>query len=111
MGMENDTADVFDNLYEFIEETSLYATNITVLTPFPGTETYRKYKSEGRLISEDWSAYNGFELTFKPNNMTVEEFEKGYIDLNMRLNSADRMNRIVEHFKTVFTNKISGTSK
>ena len=107
VGMENDTTDVFDNLYEFIEETSLYATNITVLTPFPGTETYQKYKSEGRLISEDWSAYNGFELTFKPNNMTVEELEKGYMDLNMRLNSADRMNRIVNYFKTVFTNKNS----
>jgi radical SAM superfamily enzyme YgiQ (UPF0313 family) len=108
VGMENDTVDVFDNLYGFIEETSLYATNITVLTPFPGTEIYEKFKREGRLISEDWSAYNGFELTFKPNNMTVEEFEKGYMDLNMRLNSSDRMSRIINHFKTVFTNKNSG---
>ena len=105
VGMENDTADVFDSLYEFIEETSLYATNITVLTPFPGTETYLKYKSEGRLISEEWSDYNGFELTFKPNNMTITEFEKGYRDLNVRLNSTDRMNRMIEHFKTVFANK------
>lgn len=107
VGMENDTPNVFDNLYDFIEETSLYATNITVLTPFPGTETYEKFKREERLISEDWSAYNGFELTFKPINMTVEELEKGYMDLNMRLNSADRMNRIVNYFKTVFTNKNS----
>lgn len=105
VGMENDTADVFDKLYEFIEETSLYATNITTLTPFPGTETYQKYKSEGRLLSEDWSQYNGFDLTFKPNNMTLEEFEKGYMDLNMRLNSTERIKRIINHFKTVFTNK------
>jgi len=107
VGMENDTADVFDRLYEFIEETSLYATNITVLTPFPGTETYEKFKTEGRLLSEDWSAYNGFELTFKPNNMTIEEFEKGFWELNMRLNSTERMNRVINHFKTVFNNKKS----
>ena len=107
VGMENDTPDVFDSLYEFIEETSLYATNITVLTPFPGTETYDNFKREGRLTSVDWSSYNGFELTFKPNNITVAEFEKGFIDLNMRLNSADRMNRIINHFKTVFANKNS----
>lgn len=111
VGMENDTIDVFDNLYKFIEETSLYATNITVLTPFPGTETYEKYKSEGRLISEDWSDYNGFELTFKPNNMTIEEFKKGYMNLNVQLNSTDRMNRMIEHFKTVFTNKSLRASK
>ena len=108
VGMENDMPDVFDNLYEFIEETSLYATNITILTPFPGTETYDNFKREDRLISEDWSSYNGFELTFKPNNMTVEEFEKGYMSLNIRLNSADRMNKVINHFKTVFTNKNSG---
>jgi radical SAM superfamily enzyme YgiQ (UPF0313 family) len=107
VGMENDAADVFDNLYEFIEEISLYATNITVLTPFPGTETYEKLKHEKRLFSNDWSAYNGFELTFKPNKMTIEEFEKGFMDLNKRLNSTERMNRVINHFKTVFTNKNS----
>ncbi len=106
LGMDNDTADVFENLYKFIEDTSLYATNITVLTPFPGTDTYEIFKREERLLSQDWSAYNGFELTFKPYNMTIEEFEKGYVNLNMRLNSTDRMNRIIDHFKMVFTNKI-----
>ena len=111
VGMENDTTDVFDRLYEFIDETSLYATNITVLTPFPGTKTYEKFKREGRLISEDWSLYNGFELTFKPNKMTVEEFEKGFVNFNMRLNSTERMNRIITHFKAVFTNKNLEASK
>ncbi len=105
VGMENDMADVFDNLYGFIEETSLYATNITVLTPFPGTETYEKLKREDRLFSKDWSTYNGFELTFQPNNMTIGEFEKGYMEFNIRLNSTERMKRIINHFKTVFTNK------
>lgn len=105
VGMESDTMDVFDRLYKFIEETSLYATNITVLTPFPGTEIYQKYKSEGRLASEDWFAYNGFELTFMPSNMTLEEFEKGYMGLNMQLNSPNRMNGVINYFKMVFTNK------
>jgi len=105
VGMENDTVDVFDNLYAFIEETSLYATNITVLTPFPGTKIYEKLKYERRLISKDWTAYNGFELTFKPNHMTIEEFEKGYTGLNTQLNSTERMYRVIEHFKTVFAAK------
>ena len=109
LGLDNDTPDVFDNLYSFIEETALYATNITILTPFPGTETYEKLKTEGGLHSNDWSAHNGFELTFKPNNMTIEEFEKGFTNLNMRLNSTERINRVINHFKTVFNSKHSGT--
>jgi len=102
VGMENDTAGVFEKLYEFIEETCLYATNITVLTPFPGTEIYDNLNREGRLLPKDWSAYNGFELTYKPYNMTIEEFEKGFINLNVRLNSGERMNKVINHFKTVF---------
>ncbi len=105
VGMENDTVDVFENLYKFIEETSLYATNITILTPFPGTEIYEKFKREGRLLSNDWSVYNGFELTYKPNNMTIEELQKGYVDLNIKLNSTERMKRVIDHFKVVLTSK------
>lgn len=105
VGLENDSPDVFDHLYEFIEETSLYATNITILTPFPGTDIYEKLKSEERLLTEDWTAYNGFELTFIPNNMTAKEFEKGYMDINIRLNSTERMKRIIDHFKKIFTYK------
>jgi len=105
VGMENDTKDVFEKLYEFTEGTSLYATNITVLTPFPGTDTYERLKCEGRLITHDWSEYNGFELTFKPYNMTVEEFEKGFMDLNTRLNSDERKNKVIDHFKAIFGNR------
>ena len=101
LGFDNDTVEVFEDLYKFIEETSLYATNITILTPFPGTKTYCELKKENRLVCENWSAYNGFELTFKPKNMTVQEFECGYKELNIKLNSSERINRMINHFKTV----------
>jgi len=101
LGMDNDNASVFENLYKFVEETLLYATNITVLTPFPGTELYKQYESEGRLISKDWSMYNGFDLTFQPKNMTCNEFYNGYAELNTRLNSTDRMNKLINHFKSL----------
>jgi len=104
VGMDHDTPAVFDILYDFVMETSLYATNITVLTPFPGTKTYEIFRRENRLLTQDWSKYNGFELTFRPKNMTISEYSRGYARLNARLNSEKRLNKITEYFKSVFKN-------
>ncbi len=104
VGMDHDTPAVFDILYDFIMETSLYATNITVLTPFPGTKTYDIYRRENRLLTQDWSKYNGFELTFRPKNMTIAECSRGYAKLIDQLNSDKRINKITEYFKSVFKN-------
>ncbi len=104
VGMDHDTPAVFDILYDFVMETSLYATNITILTPFPGTKTYEIFQRENRLLTRDWSKYNGFELTFQPKNMTISECNRGYARLNEQLNSPKRINNIAEYFKSVFKN-------
>ena len=104
VGMDHDTPAVFDILYDFIMETSLYATNITILTPFPGTQTYKTFRRENRLLTQDWSKYNGFELTFQPKSMTIDECNRGYAKLIDQLNSEKRINKITEYFKSVFKN-------
>lgn len=105
LGMDDDTPEYFDKLYQFILETHIYATNITVLTPFPGTETYKQLKSQNRILTNDWSKYNGFELTFKPKKMEIDEFEEKYSELYKRVNSTERTNCISEHFTNIFKQK------
>jgi len=105
LGMDEDTYEYFDKLYNFILQTRIYATNITVLTPFPGTETYRNLNSQNRILTNDWSRYNGFELTFKPRKMRVDEFEEEYTKLNRRINSADRRNKVSDYFINIFKQK------
>ncbi len=105
LGLENDTLDTFDRLYEFIQETCLYATNITVLTPFPGTEIYERLKREGRITVADWSKYNGFELTFETKNMKREEFEAGWQKFMQQLNSPERLNKVITFFKGIINAK------
>ena len=105
LGLDEDTEEVFTELYGFIENTNLYATNVTVVTPFPGTALYQKLKDENRLIESDWSKYNGFELTFKTKRITHENFEEGLVWLYKKLDSAKRIVKVLNYFKSVIKQK------
>jgi radical SAM superfamily enzyme YgiQ (UPF0313 family) len=112
IGLDDDKEDVFDKIEEFVLETNLYATNITILTPFPGTRLYKRYKEINRLFDTDWSRYNGFELTFDFNNMKKEDFEKKFFKLYQNLNSKERITNVLNYFKNVLNekNKIKGST-
>jgi|AGTN01.1.fsa_nt_gi Fe-S oxidoreductase len=99
LGMDDDTEETFDKLYDFIESTCLYGTNITVMTPFPGTKTFDALLKEGRIYSLDWSLYDGFTLVYRLANMEPDKFLEKYHELICRVNSQKRINRVAEYFK------------
>lgn len=101
LGLENDEITVFDELYRFITDTNLYATNITILTPFPGTRLFSQYEHEDRLVTRDWTRYNGFELTYRPRKISVDEFEKGFVRLYEQLDSSERIDKLILYFKDI----------
>ncbi len=48
--------------------------------PLPKTPVYSKLKEENRLITEEWSYYNGkTRVAFIPKNMSAEELFEGYM--------------------------------
>lgn len=106
LGLEEDTINVFEDLYNFVERTNLYATNITILTPFPGTKLYQMLQEENRIINDDWSKYNGFELNFIPKNIPISEFEEQFLQLYRKLDSEERINSIINYFKAIFSKKV-----
>jgi len=76
----NDTDDVedFRKLVDFIDETNIFTSQITVSTPFPGTKLYKRLEDEGRLLHKDWNKYDIQTAVFKPKNMTTEELQNGF---------------------------------
>ena len=44
-----------------------------ILTPYPGTALFERYRREGRLLTTDWDKYNGATVVFQPKRMTVEQ--------------------------------------
>lgn len=79
-GLDTDTKDVFKETLDACNELGIDGVTASILTPLPGTPIYEQMKNEGRLISTDWTYYNGkTRVAFKPKNMTAEELYEGYM--------------------------------
>lgn len=76
-GWDTDTKDVFQNTVDFVLETDIDMPVFFPLTPFPGTDIYKEFKSQGRILSNDWSQYNWNKCVYLPKNMTGEELLEG----------------------------------
>ena len=86
LGLDGTDAGSFDAVYEFVRETGLYEVQITVVTPFPGTPLYRRLLAQGRIIEPGaWERCTLFDVNFIPERMTVEELERGFRDLMVRI--------------------------
>jgi radical SAM superfamily enzyme YgiQ (UPF0313 family) len=78
LGLDAHTPDIFPELLEFVRSSGLAEVQITVLTPFPGTALYHRLRREGRLLRERfWDDCTLFDVSYRPQRMTVEELENG----------------------------------
>jgi radical SAM superfamily enzyme YgiQ (UPF0313 family) len=81
-GYEWDTAESFGESVEFARRHGFYIAAFNHLTPFPGTELYRRLQAEGRLLYDAWwldDAYGYNRVPFRPERLTAEEVERGCV--------------------------------
>ena len=64
--------------WNFLARTKLPTMALHVLTPYPGTQIYQRFKDQGRIISHDWSHYDHHTVVFQPKNMTPQELAEGH---------------------------------
>src|ERR1043166_4021371 len=90
LGLDGDTPEIFDNVFEFVRDSGLYEVQITFLTAFPGTPLYRRLKAEGRLLRDHaWDLCTLFDLNIQPKNMSIAELQKGFLKLAKTLYSEE----------------------
>jgi hypothetical protein len=41
-----------------------------IAVPFPATALFRRLKAQSRILTEDWSLYDGQHVVFEPKNMS-----------------------------------------
>ena len=80
-GLDGDTKDTFDKTLKWIVDNKIETVTSHILTPYPGTKLYKKFKTTGRLISDDYEKYNTANVVFKPKNMTEQELQHGYLKI------------------------------
>ena len=74
-GGDADTADTIRETADFALEAKIDSIQFMMLTPMPGTPLYEQLESEGRIITYDWSLYEGQHAVFKPVMISPEDLQ------------------------------------
>ncbi len=77
-GFDTDDLGVFDRTLEFALTAKVDVGYFSILTPYPGTRLHRRLKAERRLLTEDWSLYDGARVVYRPRNFTPEQLLEGH---------------------------------
>jgi len=78
-GFDDDDKSIFEKTLVFLEKTKIPSATFNILTPYPGTAIFKRFKKEGRLLSQNWWDYNHRTVVFRPKNLTQEELAEGFI--------------------------------
>ena len=76
-GLDEDGPDVFRRTAEFAVDARIDLPRFAILTPFPGTPLHARLASEGRILTRDWSLYDGQHAVFQPALMDTKTLYEG----------------------------------
>lgn len=79
-GFDGDDESTFETTLRGATRAAIDGATVSILTPFPRTPLYEDLKRDGRLLTEDWSYYNGkTAVAFQPARMSPEALWQGYM--------------------------------
>ena len=76
-GFDADNRDTFAETVDFIVTAGMDLPRYAILTPFPATPLFQRLKQEGRILTEDWSLYDGQHVVFQPRQLSPAELLRG----------------------------------
>jgi len=77
-GLDSDTKEVFDAAHDFLTRSKSAFFQACVMTPYPGTPVFNKLRTEGRILTDDWTRYDASKVIIRPENISPEELLDGY---------------------------------
>ena len=77
-GLDSDDEGVLERTVNFVRKAKLEVAYYSILTPYPGTRLQRRLVTEGRVLSERWSLYDGSHVVYRPKTFTPEALLSGY---------------------------------
>ena len=88
-GFDADTPEVFESTLQACEQLGIDGATVSILTPLPKTPIYDQMKAEGRLITDNWSHFNGkTHVAYMPKNMTAAQLYDGYVSFRKKFYSS-----------------------
>jgi len=77
LGSDADTDKSFSETVRFARKNKIDSVQFLILTPFPGTRQYKTFEAERRMLSYEWSRYDGFQAVYLPKHITPYQLQKG----------------------------------
>lgn len=80
IGYDFDHKNSFNPIFEFAMKNNLMLANFNPLIPMPGTDLYKRFEEEGRLIYKKWwldPSYRYGDTVYRPKGMSPEELANG----------------------------------
>jgi radical SAM superfamily enzyme YgiQ (UPF0313 family) len=79
LGLDSHDVSIFETTKSFVNNSKLSEVQITLLTPFPGTELYTQFRRDKRLLRESfWDECTLFDVTYHPSRMSTQELKQGF---------------------------------
>ncbi len=73
-GIYGETKDTIQKTIDYALNSEPDSVQFTILTPFPGTRLFEELDRQGKILTRDWSRYDGhYHCVFKPDNLTPED--------------------------------------
>jgi radical SAM superfamily enzyme YgiQ (UPF0313 family) len=77
-GFDEDDVGIFRRTAAFLDEACVDVATVSMVVPMPGTPTFRHLRADGRILTTDWSRYDGKKhCVFEPARMSPQQLEAG----------------------------------
>ncbi|MFC1709626.1 B12-binding domain-containing radical SAM protein [Candidatus Omnitrophota bacterium] len=77
-GLIGETEETLKSTIDFALQLDPQSAQFTIVTPFPGTALFDELDKKGRILTKDWSLYDGHNnCVFQPDSISPEFLEQG----------------------------------
>ena len=85
VGTDSDTEESIKQTYAFIKRARIPIPRFYILTPIPGSDLFKQYQKEGRLLTSNYEDYDGSRCIHVPKNISPEAISRLYWWLNKKV--------------------------
>lgn len=79
IGADDDTIETLKQIVRFAIATGMNSIQISILIPLPGTKDSERLEKEGRILTRDYSCYDGTVIVFQPEKMGLRELQEAFL--------------------------------
>jgi hypothetical protein len=86
-GLDTDDASSARATARFARHVGIDTFQLMAETPLPGTKLWERASSEGRILSDDWSLFDGHQVVMRPALMSPLDLQLGILEATRRFYS------------------------